>query len=333
MTTDLEFSEAVSGLAPIVLRAAATLRLADHIAAGHDTVPNLAAHIAADPELLARVLRFLTARGVFDETGQDTYALTPLSVILLDGHPSQLRAWLDETGIGARMDDATRGLLNAIRTGQPQYTELHGNSYYEDLAEYAQGPNFDTLRHTHAESYVTELLQAHPWNNNEHVVDVGGGTGALLEALMRAHPRLRTTLVDLPDAVSAAAARLHTAGYGSRFTPAPGSFFDSLPPGADVYTLVNVLHNWNDEQATTILRRCAESCRPGSTVIVVERLTDETDPRVITSMDLRMFLFLGGKERCLDEFKSIAATAGLDCFSSATTRAGLRLLCFRRKGD
>ncbi|WP_327738789.1 methyltransferase [Streptomyces nojiriensis] len=326
MTADLEFTEAASGLAPVALRAAATLRMADHIAAGYDTAPSLAERTGVDPDLLSRVLRFLACRDVFAEPSPGTYALTPLSATLLEGHPSGLRAWLDASGVGARMDAAVGGLLDALRSGEPSYPLLHGRPFYEDLALHSSGPAFDTLRHTHAEGYVSDLLDAFPWHHVRRTVDVGGGTGVLAEALMRTHGTLHAVLVDLPGAVAAATARIEAAGFGPRFTPAAGSFFDPLPAGADVYTLVNVIHNWNDERAGAILRRCVEAGREDSTFLVAERLMDDADPRAITAMDLRMFLFLGGRERTLAQVREIADTAGLAHVSTLRTPAGLNLI-------
>ncbi|MEV0125838.1 methyltransferase [Streptomyces sp. NPDC050703] len=332
MTTETEFSEAVSGLAPIALRTAATLRLADHIAAGHNTAALLAKRIGADPDVLGRVLSFLTARGVFSEPHTGAFALTSLSVTLLDGHPSQLRAWLDESGIGGRMDAAARALTDAVCTGRSPYLHTHGNTFYRDLAAHPTGPDFNTLRQTHAESFAKELADTFPWKHAQHVVDVGGGTGVFLEALMRRFPGLRTTLVDLPEAVGAATHRITAAGLAERFTAAPGDFFDPLQSGADVYTLVNVLHNWNDEQAALILRRCAEAAAEHGTVVVVERLTDSADQRVITSMDLRMFLLLSGRERSLEQLRATAEAAGLIYGQRLTTAVGLDWVMFRASG-
>ncbi|MFI6155869.1 methyltransferase [Kitasatospora sp. NPDC051170] len=329
MTDDLathQFAEAVSGLAPVALRAAATLRLADHIAAGHDRLPALAERTGTDPDLLERLLRFLVCREVFTEPHPGAYGLTGLSAALLDGHPSRLRSWLDQSGIGARLDAAARGLLDALRTGRPPYQDLHGKPFYEDLAAHPSGLTFDALRSRHAEGFAAELVQAHPWPQAGHVVDLGGGTGVLLDALMRAHPHLRTTLVELPDAARAAHDRLTAAGHGDRFTTVAGSFLDPLPPGADVYTLVNVLHNWNDTDTLRILRRCAEAAAPHSTVLVVERLLDEGDPHAMTAMDLGMFLYLGGRERTLPAYRSLATTATLTHTATTPLPSGLRIL-------
>ncbi|MFJ4684985.1 methyltransferase [Streptomyces sp. NPDC088789] len=332
MTPEAEFSEAVSGLAPIALRTAATLRLADHIAAGHNTATLLADRIGADSDVLGRVLRFLVVRGVFGEPEPDVFALTPLSVTLLDGHPSKLCAWLDEGGIGGRMDTATRALTVAVRTGRSPYASIHGDTFYQDLAKYRSGPDFNTLRQSHSESFADEITAVFPWEGVQHVVDVGGGTGAFPEALMRRYSGLHTTLVDLPDAVAAAVRRITAAGLEKRFTAAPGSFFHPLPSGADVYTLINVLHNWNDDDAVRILRRCAEAADRNSTVVVVERLIDGADQRAITTMDLRMLLLLSGKERSLTQLRGVAEAAGLVHGQRSATAVGLDWVTFHTSG-
>lgn len=329
MSVESEFSEAVDGLAPIALRTAATLRLADHIAAGFDTAPRLADRIGADRDVLERLLRFLVARGVFSEPVPATYALTPLSVLLLDGHPARLRAWLDERGVGARMDQAVRALTEGVRTGRCPYDRVHGAAFYADLAAQSSGPSFDDLRQAHAESFADEIADAFPWDRAGHVVDVGGGTGTLPAVLLRRFPALHATLVDLPDAVAAATRRIATAGLNGRFTPSPGSYFDALPPRADVYILVNVLHNLGDERAGTLLRRCAQAAAPVGTVIVAERLADETDTRAITAMDLRAFLLLGGRERSLAQLTATAGAAGLVHERHTPLPCGLQLVLFR----
>ncbi|MFD7232477.1 methyltransferase [Streptomyces sp. NPDC059881] len=148
---------------------------------------------------------------------------------------------------------------------------------------------------------------------------------------MRAHRSLHTVLVDLPGPVAATTARMAVEGFGNRFTPVAGSFFDPLPTGADVYALVNVIHNWSDEQAATILRRCAEAGREDSTFVIVERLMDDTDPRAITVMDLRMFLLLGGRERTASQIIKVASSAGLAHQSTFKPCRGLHVLVFRKE--
>ncbi|MET9972307.1 methyltransferase, partial [Streptomyces sp. NPDC006356] len=164
------------------------------------------------------------------------------------------------------------------------------------------------------------------------VVAGGGVPGPSLETLFTTYSDLRPPLVVLPAAVAAADSRITAAGLGERFTAAPGSFFHPLPSGADVYTLINVLHNWNDDEAVRILRRCAEAAGRYGMVVVVERLTDGADGRAITTMDLRMFLFLSGKERSLAQLRTAAEAAGLAYEQRLATAVGLDWATFRTSG-
>lgn len=327
MSAEAAFSEAVSAVAPVAIRTAATLRLADHIAAGQNTLPELADRAGVHPEPLRRLMRFLIVREVFTEHTDGTYALTPLSSTLQDHHPSQLRSWLDQTGIGRRMDAAVGELTEALRTGRTPYPWLHGTDFYTDLATPRPGTQtFNNLRQAHAEGFAEELTHAYAWENNKRVVDVGGGTGTLAEHLLGTFAHLHVTLVDLEAAVSLAVQRITGTEYEDRFTPAPGSFFEPLPSGADVYTLVNVLHNWDDEHAVRILQQCARAARAEGTVLVVERLADTADPYAITAMDLRMFLLLGGQERTLVELDTLAHRAGLQRTSHHEIHNGLQIV-------
>jgi 2,7-dihydroxy-5-methyl-1-naphthoate 7-O-methyltransferase len=333
MTSEIEardFAEAVDGLAPVAVRAAASLRIADHIVDGTADLHALAECSGSDPAVLAKLMRFLVCRGVFAEPEPSRFALTALSVGLLDNHPSGLRRLLDSTGIGAKMDRAIAGLDLALRTGRSPYAALHGAPFYQDLARtHVHGSSFDQIRAQHAESFASELAANYDWPPSGHVVDVGGGTGAVVAALLSTYPGMSATLLDMPDTVTAGMRRIDQTGLSARCSPAPGSFFEPLPPGADIYLLVNVLHNWNDEDATIILRNCASASHAETATLIIERLTDSDDARTMSSMDLRMFLIVGGQERSAEEFSRLAGAAGLTITKKTSLPSGLRILKFR----
>jgi hypothetical protein len=142
------------------------------------------------------------------------------------------------------------------------------------------------------------------------VVDVGGGDGTLLAALLRAHPGLRGTVVDQPVTAAAARHALASAGLADRAGATGGSFFEPLPPGAGAYLLCAVLHVWDDESAAAILSRCAEAAGRG-TVVVVEK-TGAGGEAPSTTMDLRVLAYFGGRERGVSDLRRLGADAGLD---------------------
>ncbi|MEU7991034.1 methyltransferase [Streptosporangium canum] len=295
---------------PMALRTAATLRIADHIVAGLRTAPELAEAVRADADALERLMRYLAARGILSRDDSGRYDLTAQGAALRDDHPSGMRALLDIDGAG-RAELAFAQLLHSVRTGEASYSLQFGRSFWEDLAANpAQGASFDAWMSANVPTRVPELLSCYDWGSLGHVVDVGGGDGSLLTALLTGHPDLRGTVVDLPGTAEAARKALAAAGLVDRADVVSGSFFDPLPPGAGGYLLSWILHDWNDTAARAILRRCAEAAGSGGRVFVVESV-DAGGGAPHTGMDLRMLVYCGGKERGVDELTALAAGCGL----------------------
>src|SRR5262249_45030198 len=145
-----------------------------------------------------------------------------------------------------------------------------------------------------------------------HVIDVGGGAGRLLCALLQAHRALRGTLVELSGAAMRGRDALAAAGVADRGTGVEGSFFDPLPAGGGIYLLAQVIHDWPDADAVKILRRCAEAARPTGRVLLVERLVEAEPSADHARMDLFMLVLFGSGERSLAEFTALANAAGLE---------------------
>jgi SAM-dependent methyltransferase len=160
--------------------------------------------------------------------------------------------------------------------------------------------------------YVADAAAGYDWTNATHVVDVGGGTGALLAEVLRGNPGLRATLVDLPDTVRRGGAYLAERGLAGRCELAGQSFFDPLPTGGDVYVLSHVVHDWPDDEAVAVLRRCAEAAGESGRVVVIEGPgTPDNDPAAFAEMNLRMLVLAGGRERDLDDYRALAGASGL----------------------
>jgi hypothetical protein len=295
---------------PMAVRVAATLRIADHITRGRRTAPELAEAVGADADALGRVLRHLVTAGVLHRDESDRYVLTARGEALRDDHPAGIRAVLDlESAIG-RADLSFVRLLHTVRTGEPAFPAQFGRSFWDDLAaDPGRSASFDAQMAADVAAWAPDIVAAYDWGSLGHVVDVGGGNGALLAALLREHPDLRGTVLDLPGAAAAARKVLTAAGLADRSDAVAGSFFDPLPPGAGGYLLCAVLHDWDDAAARTILRRCAEAAGTDGRVFVVEKLVTATDHR--TEMDLRVLAYFGGRERGIAELTALAAAAGL----------------------
>jgi len=304
---------------PWCMHVVATLRIADHLADGATDIDNLAAAAGCDAASLARVLRHLTSKGVFEERVPGRVALNEAAQGLRD--PS-LRLGLDLAGIGGRMAHAWGGLLAAVRTGQSAYSEVFGRPFWDDLEAHPDlAATFDALMGTPGHGVPDpEVLLDGRWEAIRTVVDVGGGTGALLAEILRARPALRGTLVDLPRTLARSGEIFQAAGVAARVTTIGQSFFDPLPSGADLYLLKNVLADWPDREATALLRRCAEAARPDGRVVVVGGVSP--DDAGVPSPELLMLVLVGGKQRGLREFRELAGQAGLNVQAAGLLPSG-----------
>jgi 2,7-dihydroxy-5-methyl-1-naphthoate 7-O-methyltransferase len=303
--------------APWAVWIAATLRLADHLEAGATRLEDLAERAGADPDALARLLRYLVARGVFAEEGGG-YANTDLSRLLVD--EAGWRSWLDlDDAPGVWAESWTR-LLQGVRTGSPGRDERW---YYQELARTGRAASFDALMAAQVRGNARQVADEYDWSAITHVVDVGGGTGGMLRTLLAAQPHLRGTLFDLPQVV-AAVERVE------RMEIVAGSVFDDPLPQGEAYVLSQILHGWPDEGAAQILRRCAEAGGDGVRVLVVEGVVSDRPSAEEASFDLLMFALSGGRQRTLDEFRRLAGSVGLELQSSQLLVTGNSLIEFRR---
>jgi 2,7-dihydroxy-5-methyl-1-naphthoate 7-O-methyltransferase len=286
----------------------ATLRIADHIAAGITLIDDLAEASHCDAESLHRVLRHLVSRGVFEEWSPGQFALNVPARALLD---ATLKLGLDLDNFGGRMALAWGGLLESVRSGAPAYRAVFGRPFWEDLLAHPNlAASFDALMGPAGHGTPDpEVLVSGGWESVRTVVDVGGGTGALLAEILRARPHVRGTLVDLPSTVARSADIFRAAGVVDRVTVVGQSFFEPLPAGADLYLLKSVLFDWPDAEATAILRRCADGARPSGRVVLVNGVSPDDDGA--PSPALLMMILVGGKERTLTQFRELARAAGL----------------------
>lgn len=308
---------------PMAVRVAATLGLADLMAQGPVPHDELARLSDTDPDALDRLLQHLVSHGVFTEPKPGFFALNDLAALLGSDHPSGMRVQMDLGGFGGQMDLAFTGLLHTVRTGQPAWETVFGAPFWNHLAaDPVMGASFDATMTAGAE-YVADDAQGYDWSEVGHVVDVGGGTGALVAAILQAHPEVHATLVDLPDTVERGREQLAEQGLSDRCAFVGQDFFDALPGGGDVYVLNSVLHDWGDQEATSILRRCAEAAAgTGRVVIIEETGTGQDRGAEFAEMDLRMLVLCGGRERSIDGYTAIASAAGLEVVGTHTTRLG-----------
>jgi hypothetical protein len=217
-----------------------TLEIADLLVDGPAAVDELAAARGCDGDALHRVLRHLSTKGVFEEPRFGVFAINGAARELLEPH-TKLYFGLD--GIGCRFANVSSTLLPYVRTGRPAYREVFGVDFWEDLTVNPHiGASFDMFMDVAHASRDGSFPLAEGWDRLSTVVDVGGGTGALLAAILRAHPHVRGVLVDLPATVARSAEGFEQAGVADRVTTVGQSFFDPLPPCGDLYVPCGIIN-------------------------------------------------------------------------------------------
>jgi 2,7-dihydroxy-5-methyl-1-naphthoate 7-O-methyltransferase len=310
---------------PWCVHVVATLRIAEHLEAGIGRIDDLAAAAGCDALALRGVLRHLVAKGLFSEPVADRFALEEAGRGLLD---PAMRLGLDLEGIGGRMAHAWSTLPAYVRTGAAAYDEVFGAPFWDDLAAHPDvAASFDELMGPAGHGTPDPAFDLRDgWEQVREVVDVGGGTGAMLAEVLRARPGLRGTLVDLPGTVARARPVLEAAGVADRVTAVGQSFFDPLPAGADVYLVRKVINDWPDREARAILARCAEAAGQRGRVVVIGSVSADEDRGGVT---IEMVL-LAGRHRTLAEFRALAREAGLEVVASGRESSGRSVVECRR---
>ncbi len=299
---------------PWCLHVAATLRIAEHISAGRTGIAELAAATGCDRDALHAVLGHLVSKGVFTEESPGRFGCNRA------GEQLRESSFLDLEGIGGRMAHTWGTLLDYVRTGQSAYQQVFGRPFWEDLAAHPQiAAEFDALMGPAGHGIPDfDIELSDGWGHIRRVVDVGGGTGAMLASLLRRHPQATGVLIDLPGTVARAGEVIDSFGVSSRMTAKGQSFFDPLPAGADLYLLKSVLNDWADEPTVAILRRCAEAARPDGIVAILGGVSADQTPR---SLGIDM-LVAGGKTSTLTQFTELAQQAGLEVVAARTQSSG-----------
>lgn len=299
-----------------LLYVAAALGLADILVEGTRSVDELAVKAGARPAPLRRVLRGLAADRVLDELPDDRFALTPVGALLVDGAPGSLRGAV--VARGRLYYAAFGGLLEAVRDGTTPFEQVYGEPLFDHLAAHpAEMAAFRASMADRSAREAAAVVAAYDFGRFRRLIDVGGGPGVLLRAVLAAAPYLDGLLFDRPEVVA-----------DSTLPAEGGDFFTAVPGGADAYLLSRVVHDWDDADAVAVLRNCRRAMSADATLLIVEAVLPvrAVDEPAVVRMDLHMLALLHGRERTTVEYAALLADAGLVLASVVPTSAGVHVL-------
>ena len=294
------------------IHAAATLGIADLLADTSRTSDDLAAATGTHPPTLYRLLRALAGAEILHERDGQRFELTSLGRLLRSDVPDSIAGWAAFIG-RPYFWQAWSGLLHSVRTGENAFQHVHGTDVWTYRASRPEeSAVFDRAMTSLSRRATAALMAGFDFSQFRTVVDVGGGKGALLAAVLAAHPGMEGVLFDQPHVVSGAAAVLERAGVADRCRTVGGSFFESVPPGGDAYMLRSVIHDWDDEPSIRILTMVRQALAQHSKVLLVERvIAPPNEGRDAKFSDLNMLVVPGGRERTRKEFEMLLTASGL----------------------
>jgi hypothetical protein len=289
----------------------AKLGIPERLASGAKSVSALAAEVGADPSALRRLLRALVVEGLFEEPGPDCFALAADGHALRPGVPGSVHALAVMSGEPWYWQTYGR-LLDSVRTGRDAFEPAHGMPLYTYLARDAEaGRIFSEFMHEHSVLTSPQILAAYDFGRFARMVDVGGGRASLLIRLLARHRSMRGVLFDAPAVLQGARPLLEAEGVADRCELVAGSFFEGVPAGGDAYLLRNVLHDWDDEHALAILRRCRAAIAPHGMLLISEAILPEGPASIeLRYCDLQVMVTLGGRQRSGSEFAALLDAAG-----------------------
>lgn len=309
------------------IHAACTLGVVDELAVAPARGPELAAKLGVDSDALSRLLRVLVAERIFTEDELGRFAPTELGQLLRGDRPGSLRYFSElMSGEAYHVWGAAH---YSIQTGKAAFEMEFGAPYFDWLENHpAESAKFHRAQGALVGLRLAPLL-ARPWGEVATVVDIGGGNGSLLAALLPHHPHLQGVLFDTPQVVPDAQTHLAELGLTARVRCVGGDFFAEVPAAGDVYVLSHILHDWSDDRALTILARCREAMPEHARLLLVEHvIPDDVEPHPAKLLDLHMLVLLGGRERSESAWRALLARSGFG-LDRVTPGPGASLLCAR----
>jgi hypothetical protein len=315
-------------MASSCLYAAITLNVADHLAAGPKTVAELATASGANEDALYRVLRLLASLGIFEEVAPRKFALTPASDLLRKDVPGSLR------GMAVFLPDPIHyriygNIMHSLSTGKPAADDTLGMPVFQYLEnDQAYSQVFNDAMTAFSAPVAGAAIEVYDFSGIGTLVDVAGGHGEVLMSILKANPSVRGILADLGHVVDGAKPRIASAGLSGRMQAVACDFFKAVPEGGDAYIMKHIIHDWDDERASVILKNIATAMgtKKGKVILLESVIAAGGTPDLGKFIDIEMLLFPGGRERTADEFKSLFERSGFHLTKVVPTKSPLSVI-------
>jgi hypothetical protein len=307
---------------PRCLHMVANLGVADALDETPRTASDLAASVSAHPDALRRVLRLLAAHGVFEMQGADTFRHSPASRLLRTDHPQSMRAWAQMMGLPI-LWSSFGAMEHSVRTGLPAAAEVFPGGFWEYLAQHPEeGRVFNAAMVAKARGEVAGILASYDFSGFDLIGDIGGGSGHLLRAVLDTAPTAKGVLFDLPQVIEEAADLA-----SERLTLQAGDFFRDDLPSCDGYLLMEIIHDWADEEAAAILKAIRRAAPAHAKLLVIETIVpDDPGPDGSKVKDMIMLTLFGSLQRTLQEYETLLARSGFVLQAQIDTGAGISIL-------
>jgi SAM-dependent methyltransferase len=303
---------------------AAKLGLADQLSDGPKGAIELAPITHTHAPSLHRLMRTLASLGILTETDNQRFALTPLGEALKADAPGSAQAAIlfhgSEWHIGAFQQ-----MMHSVETGETAMEKVSGLPLFDYLSKHPNDASLFNKMITglHA-GEPAAVAAAYDFSACKTVVDVGGGTGSVLAAILAHHAGPRGVLFDSPHVVAEAPPLLKAKAVQDRVAVESGDFFNAVPAGGDCYVLSHILHDWNDEQCVKILANCRKAMKPDGRLLIVEMVLPPGDtPHPGKMLDMVMLVVVGGVERTEAEYAALLSKAGFRLRSTFPTNSAV----------
>jgi hypothetical protein len=304
----------------------AELGIADQIEVGSpQSVESLSTATGTHERSLYRILRFLASHGIFQEKGKREFDHTPLSECLRGDVEGSFRP---AAQMQHRIYPFWDGLHHSAITGEPGFNKIFGQPLFGYLGTHPDlAPIFDaamTAIHGHE---TTAMLEAYDFSAIHVLVDIGGGNGSLISAVLQRYPKLKGLLFELGYVVKRTRESLKAYGVDDRCSVIEGNFFESVPSGADTYLLRHIIHDWTDEQSVQILNNCRKVVPNNGRLLIIEAVVPTgNEPSLAKDFDMVMLVLPGGIERTEEEYRCLLEEAGFQLNSITPTASVISVI-------